>query len=120
MPFAAFAFWTTQKEFAAGASPNSVTGYVFWNGSPPRPAVISGSVTCTAVNGLAPYTYLWQEVGGPSGISATSPTNPNTTFKANPVTPAFSYTGEFRCRVTDSLANIVYSNIVSVYLERNV
>lgn len=102
--------------FAAVVAPTGVTGY--YSGSLSIP-VVTGSVTCTALNGTAPYTYLWTRVGGSTHITASSSTSPTTTFKASPPPNIFSYTAQFVCQVTDATAAVVNSNIINVEIERN-
>lgn len=78
--------------------------------------VISLPVTVTVTGGLPPYTYAWTEVGGPSGVAATAPTSSTTRFSAYLTTSPDEVTAQFKCTVTDSLANTADTGDVNITL----
>lgn len=88
---------------------------LFGFGYTPGSAQTRNSVTCYPSGGTPPYTYLWTEVGGPSGISITSRFSPTTYFSFYSPTDD-NRSGVFKCTVTDALANTADSPPVSVDL----
>lgn len=73
------------------------------------------STTCTPVNGTAPYSYAWSYVSGDTEIYANLPTSATTRFSAY-FPSSDIYTAVWKCTVTDSAANVVDSNTVSITL----
>lgn len=61
----------------------------------------TNSVTCTATNGVGPFTYAWTWTAGGTDISTSSPTGATTVFSVtnNTIT---EYTGSARCTITDT------------------
>ena len=114
-------FWSssTSSVLTAVPSTTSVIKYQFWDGTAPAPTVYSDYVTCTAVGGSLPYTYLWTEVGGPSGIAIVSSTSATTRFSGYAVSGDFAYDGNFICTVTDSLGATAATVSVNVQIERS-
>lgn len=96
------------------------TGLDFYDGSPPAPVIFTNDVTATGVDGVPPYTtFLWTEIGGPSGIHITNPTSATTTFWAQQASPgAYVKTGEFKCTVGDSNSDVADTPVVDVEIEQ--
>jgi hypothetical protein len=102
------------NQFSTVASPNSVGGLVVNNSAGPL-MVTSNASTVFASGGAAPYTYAWEAVSNPSTITIVSPTASATTFKKSLFFEEVF--GTFRCKVTDNLGNVAYTNNVLVDLE---
>lgn len=83
----------------------------------PGTAQTAGTLIATVSNGVGPYTYEIEELSGPSGISATTPTLSNTKFSMFFDTVPLIVVGNFRYKVTDSLGSIGYSSYRAVTLE---
>jgi hypothetical protein len=101
--------WSVQpgKSGGVGATVNTSNYYVTVSrtslvGVLPGQAV--GSVTATPVNGIGPFTYLWEETTNTGLIIALSPTARTTAFKANPPAGVAAVVGttSFVCNVTDT------------------
>jgi hypothetical protein len=98
--------------FSASASPTSVYGSRITPGT-----ATSSSSTATPSGAGGSVTYLWQYVSGDAAIAANTSTSSTTTWSvtvngANP-----SRTAVWRCKVTDSVYGITYTNNVTVTLE---
>lgn len=87
--------------------------------------VVSSTVTVSPNGGTGPYTYLWEDVGAsPSGITITNSTGAATSFSAELTDDTVlgepqSISGKFRCKVTDAVAAVTYTDVVSVTLVYN-
>lgn len=66
--------------------------------------VNTGLTTAAVSGGSPPYTYAWtiEDDGGFAGWSINNPTGAQTSFRATGVDAGESWTGEFRCTVTDA------------------
>ena len=77
----------------------------------------TNSTTTTAFGGQSPYTYLWEYVSGALSIVCDSDSTATTTFSDPAVGCGnIPVTGVWRCKVTDNLSTIVYSNDVNISL----
>lgn len=103
--------------FSATAAPFTLIEVLTHPTRPMDYPVVSDPASVTVYGGTPPYTYWWAPIGATS-ITVTSPGSPSTTFNADPVAAIFSFTQDFTCTVTDSLANVVVSNKVRVTLMR--
>lgn len=79
----------------------------------------NGTLTTSAVSvivdsGTAPYTYLWEKVGGDS-ISITSSTASSSTFSGTGVAGQ-TLTAQFRCKVTSTGGEFSYTDTLTVTL----
>lgn len=71
----------------------------------------TGSVTCTATGGTAPYTsYAWAWDSGSTGMTINSPTAATTTFTYTGSLPAWA---KFKCTVTDTATDTATSGTVT-------
>lgn len=97
---------------AASASPVNVTGFRATNGT-----ATTNAATVTPTGGVGPYTYDWEYVSGDATIVVNNDASATTTFsgRVSKVVPFSS--AIWRCKVTDSAANITYSNNVEVSIE---
>lgn len=93
----------------ATLSPTSVFG-----GNTAPGSATTDSTTCTPADGTPAYTYLWTRLSGDSALAADSPTSATTTFTGYLEYDGHTLSATFACQVTDSLGNVVLSNIVSV------
>lgn len=75
----------------------------------------SRATTAQAFGGSAPYTYAWTRVSGDTEIFPGSPTAATTKFYAGSAVED-SFSGVFKCVVTDSTAAIVDSSGVTIVL----
>jgi hypothetical protein len=101
----------TGATLSASASPDLCTG----SGS--LATITSNSSTCTAANGVPPYTYAWVKVSG-DAISAVSGSSATTQFRAVGMASRETRAASFICTVTDAVAATVDSNTVNVSLDR--
>lgn len=102
--------------YSARVNPDVISGYGAGVGAG---TVVTGKATCTVSAGTPPYTYHWVIAAGDPEIKATSSTSPETTFYASTPPFIFSYSATVYCEVTDSLANVINSNLITVTIERN-
>lgn len=102
--------------FSAVVTPNGRGAYYAGTGSG---VITTGTETCVVSGGTPPYTYLWVIDSGDPQIHATNPVSASTTFYAGPPPNVFAYETHYYCRVTDSTAAVVHSNIVPIIIERN-
>jgi hypothetical protein len=61
-------------------------------------------VTVSPVNGVAPFTYLWERTSGDTTINPTSNMAASTAFSNTGMTIGETNTAVFRCTITDSTA----------------
>ena len=83
---------------------SSVTGYSF------------GPSTCTVTGGNPSKTYSWSYISGTS-FTIASPTSASTNFVHAGHPPAGTYSGTYKCTVSDGTAS-VDSNTITVTLTR--
>jgi len=74
------------------------------------------TVTATPVGGVSSFTYAWELVSGDSSTSATAASSAASAFTRNSIVQTH-YNSTWRCKVTDSLGTIAYSDPVAVLLE---
>lgn len=72
-------------------------------------------VTATPTGGTPDYTYLWERTSGDASTSCVGSTSAAAYF-TRVSAPTHLYASTWRCRVTDSLGNIAYSDDVTVQL----
>ena len=87
------------------------------SGSDAGSPVVTGSVTVTPSGGTGPYTYDWEYVSGDASITVDSDASATTTWRRN-MAPLESFSANWRCKVTDALARVVYTGDVTVSVER--
>jgi len=61
----------------------------------------TASVVVSPAGGLAPYGYIWKQVGGDTGIKITTPSKASTAFSAT-VKQGMTLNAQFVCTVKDS------------------
>lgn len=79
----------------------------------------SDPIICTGVNGVPPYTYLWTYVSGDTDIFATR-VNESTTRFSRYISAEGTFTGVWKCVVTDSAAATADSPPIDISLEGSV
>lgn len=103
--------WPTTVPLSASVSPTTVSGYISSAGTgnvqSSQNAIASGS------GGTGTYTYLWQYVSG-DVFNITSSTSAGTKFSKS-IAAGTSYTGIYRCKVSDGVS-IAYTPNVTVTL----
>lgn len=105
--------------FSVALSSTFEDGYGFWNGVPPASVIYTvNAVSAIPFGGVAPYTYAWAEVGGPSGIDIQNPTSQSTRFSEYSTSGAYSKTGYFECTVTDATMATATSGQVEILIEQ--
>lgn len=77
-------------------------------------SVTSETTTGTVSGGTAPYTYLWEQISGPGTVTANSPNSASTSFTDSAVGEGTISTSEWRLKVTDNTAAVVYSSYAIV------
>lgn len=92
---------------------NYISGQGIPNGN--AQTVSTDAVIVTVANGRAPFTYAWEMIDGAGTI--TQPTAAITAVRYN--FPRFGGTmdGTIRCRVTDALGTVSYSELVVYHLQ---
>lgn len=100
----------SKKGPVAVASPASVSGY--GTGS----TITSGYVHVTVTGGTV-TSYLWEKVSG-ANIIVVNANVASTYFSAGAMAPEAIRKAVFRCKVTLSDSSIIYSNNVSITIER--
>ena len=70
--------------------------------------LVTGSVSCNASNGTAPFTYKWNYVSGSSLITPLNPTAATTSFQLATYTKTQT-SAVFNCTVSDSAGNVLAS-----------
>lgn len=88
---------------------------IFKNGS--TSTLTTDSVTSNATGGTGSYTYLWEWVSNPSGITINSPNSATTSATRTSTQPDNTYEGTMRCKVMDGVTT-VYSANVTVSINR--
>jgi hypothetical protein len=106
---------TAPPTLTASVTPSTVTGSCERIG-PGTCTATTSSATASGSGGVPTYTYAWEYV---SGTTATinSPTSATTTFTRSALTSTFpgtSYSGLYRCKVTDHDGTEVYTSNVTV------
>lgn len=81
--------------FSASASPTSLYKSTLTS------SATTSSTTVTPSGGTAPYTYSWAKVSGDT-VTITSPTAASTTFSKTGMVAGDTFSGTYRCTVTDS------------------
>lgn len=92
----------------ASAAPTGVAGYVAGGVDATATTL---PATATPSGGIAPYTYEWTQVSGPSW-TIDSPTAATTTF-SNALNPGETSNAIFACTVTDATGYEAVTNTVS-------
>lgn len=75
---------------------------------------ISSNAVVTASGGAGGYTYSWQRVSGDTVATALNPTSNSTGWTRSVPQYHQDYTSVWRCQVTDSAGNTVYSPNITV------
>lgn len=106
--------WVTFGFLSASLSPTNVSGSRTTPGT-----AVSGSCTATPVNGVGPFTFLWQvttTIG--NTISAVSPTSATTIFSSPVSGTVTDCDGSAYCTITDTATGLVVNttNTVSIAL----
>ncbi len=73
---------------------------------------LTGNSFCTVEGGVAPFTYLWEEVSASGVWTIVSPASSLTGFIASAVDPIDTRTATFKCTVTDANGEIAASNTI--------
>ena len=84
-----------RSAFTASASPTSLYKSTLTS------SATTSSTTVTPSGGTAPYTYSWAKVSGDT-VTITSPTAATTTFSKSGMGVGDTFSGTYRCTVTDS------------------
>lgn len=87
-------------------------------GSNPYQIIVTStqSVTATAGGGTGPYTYEWEYYDGDFGFSPVSVNSATSFFQGLCNCGNVHQEATFRCKVTDNVGAIVYSDLVTVTL----
>ena len=85
----------TRTNMTASASPTSLYKSTLTS------SATTGNTTVTPSGGTSPYTYSWALLSGDS-MTINSPTSATTSFTNGGLGVGDSYSGTFRCTVTDS------------------
>lgn len=93
----------------ASASPGFVIGQ---KGIPGTGSVSTNPTSVSVSGGVGPYSYAWEYVSGAT-FTVNSPSSSTTSF-SRVVGDGDEFNGVYRCKVTDSLSNVVYANNVSI------
>lgn len=72
--------------------------------------VTTNAATVSVLTGTPAYTYAWAKLSG-NTFTIDSPTAASTTFSSTLTTAPSSYSGVYRCTVTDSAANSSYIDV---------
>lgn len=96
----------------ASAAPSSVAGSTVTSGA----TATSNAATATPSGGTAPYDYAWEFVSGDATIVANTPLVASTTFRATVGSANPDRVAAWRCKVTDALGRIAYTNTVAIDL----
>ena len=72
------------------------------------------NVTASGIGGSGPYIYQWQYVSGDTNIVASTPNAATTTWTDPALLPGDVATATYRCKVTDSLGTVVFTQNVTV------
>lgn len=96
------------EPLSASAFPTFLSGFG-GGGGPAFTGLCSTSVT----GGVPPYSYLWAFQSGNTDIFASSATNFSTSFGSFTNSMAV-----WNCRVTDSDSTVVFTNNVSIEIEK--
>lgn len=75
--------------------------------------VQTGNSLCDVTGGVAPYTYLWEEVSSTGTWTIIQNTASFTGFIAEAVTPFDTRDAEFKCTVTDANGEEAVTNTVT-------
>lgn len=93
----------------ASASPSSVSAS---STSSTSQTLTTNQSTATATGGDGSYTYQWEHVSG-TALTVVNPNSATTAFRTT-LSPGQSRSAVYRCKVTDGLGNVAYTNNVSV------
>lgn len=100
--------------FSAQLNRTDLTGFRIGAGI----AETSESVTCSPVNGIPPFTYLWSYDSGDSEIFPYTGTSNTTKFGAYMTSPGDYFEATWICTITDSGTNTTDSVPVTISLYR--
>jgi hypothetical protein len=105
--------------FSASAAPTLLEAFAAATG-PINVTATTADANVTVSGGAGPFTYLWEYVAGNTAV-VNSSSSASTSFTRavfmNPGDPQVNRSGSYRCRVTDSLSAVVYSNAVTINTE---
>lgn len=76
----------------------------------------SSPVTCSVYGGTAPFSYLWEYASGDATILPVSGTSASTDFSASVNCGNVSIIAVWRCKVTDNVGAIAYTENVTITL----
>ena len=79
-------------------------------------SVTSAAFTATPLGGTAPYTYAWNYVAGPVGISIDSPATATSTATAI-LSIGDLIRGFVACTITDNVGTIVETNQITLQFQ---
>lgn len=97
--------------YVANASPSTVSG-----GRSTQGTASTGSSVVTVTGNVGSVTYLWQYVSGDTVVACVFPNNSSTSWQAGVSGTNTDRSTVWRCKVTDSVGNVTYSNNVYISL----
>lgn len=95
---------------SAAAAPDAVTGY---GNSGSAADILTANSFCNVEGGVAPLTYLWEEVSATGVWNITDADGSFTSFEAEAVDPLDTRTAQFKCTVTDANGETAETNTVT-------
>lgn len=95
---------------------HSVSKTVFSFGTPVFCQTNANATVASGSGGQAPYSYLWEYVDGDAGMTVTGSGTVNPRW-SDTQTPTQTKFANYRCKVTDNLGSIAYSDNCGVTLD---
>lgn len=109
--------WNLWPRMVSNTGPSAVASPASLSVTASSSPINSYTTSCGVLGGTA-TSFLWERVSGSTSMTINTPNSSSTYFRSI-VAPEATVSAVFRCKVTLSTGEVIYSNNVSVSLTRN-